>query len=90
MRATAALMLAAGRVPLFPAASLATLVVPVQVLVGDADHTAGSAAGQALAAQLPQARHEVLPNTPHPLERVDIMLLANRIRDFAFAASGSK
>ncbi|WP_201980800.1 alpha/beta fold hydrolase [Hymenobacter rubidus] len=85
VRATAALMLTAADDPPLSAASLAGLQVPVQVLLGDADHTAGSPAGRELAALLPQARHELLPNTPHPLERVDAVGLADRIRSFAMA-----
>jgi pimeloyl-ACP methyl ester carboxylesterase len=83
VRATAALMTAAGTKPLLTAADLASLQVPVQVLVGDADTTAGSAASQEMAAYLPQVRHEVLLNTPHPIERVDAAELAVRIKEFA-------
>ncbi|MBF9236563.1 alpha/beta hydrolase [Hymenobacter sp. BT683] len=83
VQATAALMQAAGANPPLTAASLSGIQVPVQVLVGDADHTAGSAAGAALAAHLPQGRYEVLPNTPHPLERVDFGVLSEKIRAFA-------
>ena len=83
LHATAGLMTAAGAVPPLSAGALAALRVPVQVLVGDADHTAGSPAGQALAAVLPQGHVEVLADTPHPLERVNLELLAARIRAFA-------
>ncbi len=79
VRATATLMQAAGATPLLTAAALANIEVPVQILVGDADHTTNNEAGAALAAQLPQGRYEVLPNTPHPLERVDLRGLSERI-----------
>ena len=82
LRATAALMTAAGAAPPLPVEALAALRVPVQVLVGDADHTAGSAEGLALAARLPIGRVEVLDDTPHPLERVNLAELAARIRTF--------
>lgn len=85
LRATAALMTAAGTNPLLSPAALAALSVPVQLLVGDADHTAGSPAGRALAAGLPRARFELLPNTGHALEQASPTLLTDRIRQFARA-----
>ncbi len=85
LRATAALMTAAGAAPPLTAGALVALSVPVQVLVGDADHTAGSAKGLALAARLPRGCVEVLADTPHPLERVNLAELAARIRRFAQA-----
>ena len=83
LHATAALMTAAGASPPLTAEALAALPVPVQLLVGDADHTAGSPAGRALAARLPRGRFELLPDSGHPLEGVNLELLAAHIRDFA-------
>ena len=81
-------MQAAGVAPPLTAADLAQLNVPVQVLVGDGDLTAERGdASRILAAQLLKGRYAVLPNTPHPIERVDVIDLANRIQ--AFAASHS-
>ena len=85
LHATAALMTAAGASPPLIAEVLAALPVPVQLLVGDTDHTAGSPAGRALAASLPRARFELLPDTGHPLEGVSLPPLAGRIRAFALA-----
>ena len=83
VRATAALMQAAGAAPPLTTADLAQLNVPVQVLVGDADLTAERGdASRILASQLPKGRYAVLANTPHPIEQVDIADLANRIRSF--------
>ncbi|MBF9141194.1 alpha/beta fold hydrolase [Hymenobacter properus] len=88
VRATASLMTAAGAQPPLAAADFAALHVPVQVLMGDGDLTPerGDASRQ-LAEQLPQMQYAVLPNTPHPIERVNIPDLANRIRTFAWAHS---
>jgi len=83
VHATAQLMRAAGAQPPLRALQLGSARVPVQVLVGDADHTANTEADRALALLLPQAQYEVLPNTPHPLERADATQLAARIRQFA-------
>jgi hypothetical protein len=55
----------------------------VQVLVGDADHTAGAEASQVYAGYLPLGRFQVLENTPHPFERVDLPQLAALIRRFS-------
>jgi pimeloyl-ACP methyl ester carboxylesterase len=83
VRATAALMQAAGANPPLAAADFAALQVPVQVLVGDGDLTAERGdASRILVEQLPQGCYAVLPNTQHPIERVDIVDLAKRIQDF--------
>lgn len=81
--ATARLITAAGEAPLLQPKNFRHLVVPVQLLVGDADEAAGPAAMKAFADQLPRGRFEVLPDTPHPLERVNLPLLAEHIRRFA-------
>ncbi|MDQ2771794.1 MAG: alpha/beta hydrolase [Bacteroidota bacterium] len=88
LRATAALMKAAGAAPPLSGDDLTALQVPVQVLVGDADSTAGSPAGLTLAAQLPRGRVEVLAATPHSLERVSMAALAALIRTFAREHAG--
>jgi pimeloyl-ACP methyl ester carboxylesterase len=88
VRGVADLIAAAGAAPPMAAADFATLLVPVQVLMGDGDLTAGQGeASQALAAHLPRGQYAVLANTPHPIERVDIIDLANRIRRFIMAHS---
>ena len=85
VRATAGMMVAAGATPPLTATDLAAIAVPVQVLLGDANPTANSEAGAKLAAQLPNSRYQVLTNTPHPLERVDLADVASRINAFALA-----
>lgn len=86
VRATAALMTAAGAVPPLAATDFAALQVPVQTLMGDGDLTAERGdASRVLAALLPQGRYAVLANTLHPIERVDIPDLTRRIRAFALA-----
>jgi pimeloyl-ACP methyl ester carboxylesterase len=88
VRAVAGLMTAAGAAPPLAAADFAALQVPVQVLMGDGDLTAERGdASHALAAQLPQGCYAVLANTPHPIERVDTIDLATRIKDFALSNS---
>lgn len=88
--ATAQLMQAAGANPPLTASDFTQLAVPVQVLVGDKEQAGGVEASAAYAAQLPQSRFEILPNTPHPLEQVDLPTLAARITIFAQQHAGSK
>ncbi|RTQ46769.1 alpha/beta fold hydrolase [Hymenobacter gummosus] len=83
--ATTAMMRELGEQPVLNELNLAQLSIPVQVLVGEQDRTAGVEASRQFAAYLPEATFEVLPNTPHPLERVDLAALALRIREFAGA-----
>lgn len=80
--ATARLIRAAGAAPLLVPEALATFSAPVQLLVGDADHAAGPAVTAAFAARLPRGRFEVLLNTSHPLEKVDLALLAGHVTRF--------
>jgi pimeloyl-ACP methyl ester carboxylesterase len=86
VRATASLMTAAGANPPLTAADLASVQVPVQVLMGDGDLTPERGnASQLLAQQLPKVTYAVLPNTPHPIERVNIPDLISRISSFALS-----
>lgn len=87
VEATAQLMQAAGTSPPLSPTDLAALPTPVQVLVGDADTTGSPEASAAWAAHLRQGKLALLPNTPHPLERVDLPDLASRIRLFALASA---
>ncbi|GAA4371384.1 hypothetical protein GCM10023185_46820 [Hymenobacter saemangeumensis] len=79
---TAALMRGLGEQPPLTPDVLATIKTPTLVLVGDADNTAGPEASRSYAAHLPQAGFEVLPATSHPLERVDVALLTDKILGF--------
>ncbi|RAK70485.1 alpha/beta fold hydrolase [Hymenobacter edaphi] len=83
--ATAAMMRELGSTPVLNELNLSQLTIPVQVLVGALDKTAGVEASRQFAAYLPNATFEVLPDTPHPLERVDAAALALRIREFVGA-----
>lgn len=82
LTATAALMRNLGDAPLLTTANVAQLEVPVQVLVGELDKTAGVDASQAFVDHMPRATFEILMNTPHPLEKVNPDLLVNRIARF--------
>ncbi|TYZ14433.1 alpha/beta hydrolase [Hymenobacter lutimineralis] len=83
LEATSALMRGLGDAPPLTQANLSTLKVPVQVLVGELDTTAGVDTSQQFASYLPQAAFEIIMNTPHPLEKVNPDLLASRVAQFA-------
>ena len=82
LTATASLLRGLANQPPLTPDNLATLPVPVQILVGELDQTAGVDASRRFAGYLPRATFEVIMNTPHPLERVNPDLLASRIRRF--------
>ncbi|MBG8553779.1 alpha/beta fold hydrolase [Hymenobacter guriensis] len=83
LQATAALMRSLGDAPPLTQANLSTLEVPVQVLVGELDTTAGVDTSQQFANYLPRAVFEIIMNTPHPLDKVNPDLLASRVAQFA-------
>lgn len=82
LTATAILLRSLGDAPLLTTANLAELEVPVQVLVGELDSTAGVDASRAYVDHMPRATFEIIMNTPHPLEKVNPDLLVNRIARF--------
>ena len=82
LQATASLMRSLGGAPLLTPDNLAALEVPVQVLVGELDKTAGVDASRRFADYMPRAQFENILNTPHPLEKVNPDLLHSRIARF--------
>ena len=89
LAATASLLRGLANQPLLTQQSLANLPMPVQVMVGELDKTAGVDASRRFAGYLPRATFEVIMNTPHPLEKVNPDLLASRISQFAALAEQS-
>lgn len=67
--------------PLMPHA-LARISQRVRVCLGDRDKMVSIEESVAAYRALPHAEFQILPNTPHPLERVDMGLLAGAIRQF--------
>ncbi|AII53449.1 alpha/beta fold hydrolase [Hymenobacter sp. APR13] len=82
LAATAGLMRGLGDVPLLTPQNLSGLEVPVQVLVGELDKTAGVDASRHFADFMPRATFEIIFNTPHPLDKVNPDLLTSRIARF--------
>ncbi|WP_303312487.1 alpha/beta fold hydrolase [Hymenobacter sp. BT730] len=83
LNATAAMMQELGNAPLLTPEKLASLTIPVQILVGELDKTAGVDVSEKYAAYIPHGTFEVIMNTLHPLERVNPDLLASRIIRFS-------
>lgn len=82
---TASCLKALGDKPLLAAEVLAGISHPVRVIVGDADDTVTIEESERAARALPNGELVVLPNTPHPLERVDLALLVPALREFFVA-----
>lgn len=79
---TAAMMRAMGETPPLAEGDFAAIACPVRVAVGDRDTTAGVEASARLARTLPAGELEVLPRTPHPVERVSWDRLAFSLIEF--------
>lgn len=79
---TAAMMRALGERPPLTEADYAAITCPVRVAVGDRDTTAGVEASARLVRALPAGELEVLPRTPHPVERVSWDRLAFSLSEF--------
>jgi pimeloyl-ACP methyl ester carboxylesterase len=82
LTSTAQLLRGLGDKPVITTEKLSTLEVPVQVLVGELDTTAGVDATRHYADFMPRALFEIIMNTPHPLEKVNPDLLFSRILRF--------
>lgn len=80
--ATAGLMAALGAHPLLSKENLAGINIPVRLMVGDRDAMVGIEETLAVFKSLPQASMAVLPDTKHPLDKVNNALLLWEIRSF--------
>ncbi|MDH3600157.1 MAG: alpha/beta hydrolase, partial [Candidatus Tectomicrobia bacterium] len=68
---------------------LSRLEQPIRIIVGDRDSTAGVAESLDVYRTLQHGQLEVLPNTPHPFERVDLARLAQSVRNFCLQSTGT-
>ena len=67
--------------PLAPA-NLKSLAHPVRICLGDADKMVSREESRAVVDALPNGEFLVVENTPHPLEKVDVNVLATVLTDF--------
>ena len=79
---TREMMHALGERPDLDDATLGRIAAPVRVGVGDRDATVSVEESAAVARLLPAGELEVLPRTPHPLEKAPVERLARSIVEF--------
>jgi pimeloyl-ACP methyl ester carboxylesterase len=79
---TAGALQALGQAPLLTPDVLARIGCPVRLAVGDRDATVPAEELRDAARMIPRGEYEVLPNTPHPLERVPLERLAWTLQQF--------
>jgi pimeloyl-ACP methyl ester carboxylesterase len=79
---TAELMTGLGEHALVDAALLAAIPHPVRLMVGDKDTVVSIEETAAAAGRLANGSHDVLDGTPHPIEQINVDLLASRLRTF--------
>jgi len=79
---TAALLTALGDNPPLTAGDWPGIKVPALLLLGDSDKMVTLEETEAVYKGIPGARWEILPQTPHPIEQVDTMMLASRLHAF--------
>ena len=80
LTATADLLRSLGDHPVLTDTTLARIAHPVRVIVGDRDNTVSVDESRAAAAALGNGRLDVMENTPHPIEQVDVERLAALLR----------
>ena len=77
-----------GARPILTDAALRQIRKPVRIIVGDRDNTVGIPESTEVAHALHDAIVTVLPDTPHPLEQVDVQALAPVLLEF-FSGRGA-
>lgn len=84
---TAALLHGLGEKRLLNPGDFAVIQQRTRIAVGDRDTTVSVEESLAAYCALPNGEFQVLPNTPHPFEKVSPPLLANAIREFFTSSS---
>lgn len=79
---TREMMIELGERNLLSEPVLSSINHTVRLGVGDKDHTAGVEDSMATFRLIPEAQFHVFPNTPHPLEKVDLHRLSYSIKEF--------
>jgi len=76
---TAIMMRALGENPLLTEAVLRDVKSPLQILLGDQDDMADLNFSKQVSAWLPYGSFELLPNTPHPIEKVNLDVIVQKL-----------
>lgn len=79
---TAAMMTALGAANTLKADDYTAIHLPVLVMLGDRDRMVGLDETLAVYKSLPDAQMAMLPDTQHPIEQVDVQMLAFMLRKF--------
>lgn len=82
MHKTAEMMLDLGKLPVIVNNDFSQITVPVQMAVGDKDNMVSIEETLQAYRQLPNGQFLVLPNTQHPIERVNPEELAHQIKRY--------
>ncbi|ROI02543.1 alpha/beta hydrolase [Chryseobacterium sp. G0240] len=62
--------------------NLSSIIIPIQIMVGDKDNMVTIEESTAVYRALPNAKLAVLPDTKHPMDKVRPSLLLNLLKDF--------
>lgn len=79
---TAAMLLDLGKHPLLTPSTLQQIFCPTMLLLGDKDNMVLKDETQFVANTLSNCEFQILPNTTHPIEQVDVSVLATMICKF--------
>lgn len=79
---TATMLLTLGKHPLLSPTVLQKIICPTLVLLGEKDNMVSIEETQNAAAALINGLHELLPDSGHPIEQVDVRTLAGKIKNF--------
>lgn len=79
---TASMLLDLGKHPLLTASALQKVSCPTMLLLGDKDNMVSQDETQDAANHLSHGQFQLIPNTPHPIEQVDVSVLSNIIHKF--------
>ena len=79
---TSAMLLDLGLHPLLSHTALQKVVCPTLVLLGEKDTMVSIEETKNAAAALVNGAYEFLADTPHPIEQIDLKLLASKIKSF--------
>jgi len=81
-RQTANMMIDLGGSPILTTENIHAIDLPIRLCLGDQDHMVSLEETEAFSRSLLKGGMKVLPNSPHPIEKVDAKLLAQSVFEF--------
>lgn len=79
---TAAMMLRLGQSPVLTATDYSKILIPVVVALGDQDKMVPLDEAIAIFKSIPNAGLDIIPYTPHPIDKVNFELILSRLNIF--------